>query len=49
MLLLITTLNYKTFVNFFYGESSSTLYTFFSSETFLGKKVRDLLVLKNTY
>ncbi len=39
MLFLITILNYKTFVNFFYSESSSTLYTFFhSSETFFGKQ-----------
>lgn len=38
MLLLITGLNYKTFVNFFSSESSSSLYTFFfSNETFLGK------------
>ncbi len=38
MLFLITILNYKTFVNFLYSESSSTLYTFFnSSETFFGK------------
>ena len=39
MLFLITILNYKTFVNFFYSESSSSLYTFFnSSETFFGKQ-----------
>ena len=39
MLFLITILNYKTFVNFLYSESSSTLYTFFnSSETFFGKQ-----------
>ncbi len=39
MLTLITVLNYKTFVNFFYSESSYTLYTFFnSSETFFGKQ-----------
>ena len=37
MLVLITTLNYKTFVNFIYTDSRS-LYTFFtSSETFFGK------------
>ena len=39
ILILITILNYKTFVNFFYSESSSTLYTFFhSSETFFDKQ-----------
>ena len=38
MLLLITILNYKTFSNFFYSGSLSSLYTFFfSHETFLGK------------
>lgn len=39
MLFLITVLNYKTFIYFFYTESSSTMYTFFhSSETFFGKQ-----------
>ncbi len=38
MLILVTFLNYKTFVNFFISQSSNTLYTFFfSSETFFGK------------
>ncbi len=39
MLLLITILNYDTFVNFIYSRNSNTLYTyFFSEETFLGKR-----------
>ena len=39
MLFLITVLNYKTFINFFYSEYSNSLYTFFdSSETFFGKQ-----------
>ena len=38
MLILITFLNYKTFVNFILIDEPSALYTFFSSsETFLGK------------
>ena len=38
MLLLISILNYKAYINFFTSEESSTLYTFyFSNETYLGK------------
>ncbi len=38
MLILVSILNYKAYINFFSQEDSSTLYTFFqSSETFLGK------------
>ena len=39
MLLLISVLNYKAYINFFALEHSSSLYTFFfSNETYLGKQ-----------
>ncbi len=56
MLCLITILNYKTFSNFFFSDSLSSLYTFFfANENFLGKdsprstgSSRTLLVLMIT-